>query len=414
MASLDDFKPAGRVSLDDFAIEGGLTPMGNEASNLNLAAFTAALSDNPSSIEATYLNIADRLNKAGNDQMAQELLQSARGQVQKKGQDAFVGVMTDPDLSDEDKQAAASVYMDEKSSLYDIQNLAATEALVSDSDPDETMESETARINFAETLEEANAFRKDKQALLNAELAKNNQGMMGNIVDFIEMMGPFVEGSVSGRTLSNMRKGDASAIAEGLAWTGGSKTEIRDAMKNMPIEQRRQAMRSIVEAVNESSTIIFPGDNEFARSEMLRVALDENHYGTGDEWLDNSIAVLDMMGLFGSVARGLGSASRRLTGARRAEGLDTPTPTPEQQAADRPFVETASDDELRAAEDAVEGQAADRALRGQEDASEARIRERQAAVETDPVRRGEDEAARRSEALRAVQADSDDLVSTLR
>lgn len=413
MASLDDFQTTGRASLADFTVEGPMLPVGNDASLRNLAAFTSALSQNPQSVEATYLNISSRLRGERGNEVAQQLVESSRNEVRKKSQGALVSVMTDPSLSDEEKEAASTAYFDERSSLYDIQNIASAEALAADSDPDETVEAETARVNFGETLQEANAFRRDKQKLLSAEMAKGEQGVMSNIADFLEIMIPFSEGSVSGRTVSGMRGGDPAAIAQGLAWTGGSKAEIRDAMKGLPIEKRRQVMRSIVDAANESSTIILSGDNEFARMEMIRIALEESAYGAGEEWLDNSIAVLDMLGLFGAATRGIRAGARSLRGGRAARGIETPSPSVEQQVRDRPYVETATDEELRAAEDAAESSAVDSALRTQEDASEARVGARQAAVEADPVRRGEDAATARAESRAAVRGEGREALSEM-
>ncbi len=419
MASLKDFKQTGGVSLSDFAVEGSLTPIGNEASNLNLAALTASLSENPESIEATYLKVASRLNGSGEREMTQRVVERARQQTKEKGQKALVSLMTDPDLSDEEREASVNAYMDETSSLYDLQNVVATEALIAESDPDETVEAETARINSAELLDNVNQYRADKQALLNRELAKNNQGLMGNIADFLEIMVPFTEGTVSGRTVSGIRDGDGLAIAQGLAWLGGSKAQVRDTLKGLPIEKRRKVMQIAVDSINESSGIVLPGDNEFARAEMLRLALEENSYGDAEEWLDNTIGVLDLLGVFGLAKGGVKAAARKLGVGRGGRGIEAPIPSPEQAAKDAPYIpereaplaETATDAELRAAEDAAEASIADRKLRTEEDASEGRLAARRAEQEQDPVRRAERGAEAREESRRAVRGEGRESLS---
>lgn len=417
MASLEDFAPNTGASLDDFTIKGPLMPIGNDASNTNLAAFTAALSEEPKSVEATYLRIADQLNQRGENELAQSLLNKAKAETGRRNQDAFVNILSDPSLSDEQKQAVVSAHMDERSSLYDIQNLVSTESLIAESDPDETEESSTARVNFGEVLEEANEFRNWKQSRLTLELDQNNQGFISNAADFIEIVMPFAEGSVSGRTVSRMREGDAGAIAEGFAWMGGSKAEIRETLKGLPIPERRKAMEKVIQAVNSSSSIVLPGDNEFAREEMLRTALETNYYGEGEEWLDNAISVLDMLGLTlgakGLAVKGIRRATRAITKAKRASVLETPAPSAYQAAKDRPYVETATDDELMAAEDAAEAASADRRLRAEEDASERAVAARREEQEADPVRRAERGAEAREESRRAVRGEGRDALSEM-
>ena len=399
MASLDDFKVKRNISLDDFQVQGPLTLVSNEGSNVNLAAYTAALSNDPNSVEATYLRTVDQLNREGKSELVGEVVDSARRQTAPHEKQAFASLLADPDLPDEEKQKIADAYLEDRSSLYDIRNIVSTEALISDSEG-ETEESSEARVNFAAALNTVNEYNAVKQALLNKEREMGNKDFVNKLVDFVEIAMPFNEGLAAGDMLSRMRGGDQSAVLQGLAWMAGAKGNIREAFKAMPINKRREALQAMAEvARSSSSSIFFPGTNEFMRAELLQTALDEGHYGTGEALVDTLVSFLDLMGV--------GAALRE--GSRAVRSTKAIPETVEEV----PFGASAPDDELRAAEDAVEAQVADRVLRSQEDASEARIRARQAEVEADPVRRAEDAAERRAESRAAVRGEGREALSEL-
>ena len=409
MASLDDFSPQSQASLDDFQIEAPLVPVSNKPSNVNLAAYTASLSENPESVEATYLRTADSLDRGDSREVVQQLRDRARSFAMEAERKAMADILTDPDISDEAKQSAADAFLDANSSLYNVRNIASAEALIADVN-DETEESSDARINVADRLQDINEYHRERQIRLNRELASQDPSMLEVGAGFLEIMAPYAEQTISANTLSEIRDGDKGAYLEAFTLLGSSKEEFANTLSRVPPSERGMVIEKIIDAVNNNSSIVFPDENDFVRLDFLRTALEEGYYGTGDKWIDNAISILELAGLpvaVTSFVRQGRRLSRLAKASRQASetGLETPAATRTDEA----FAATATDEELRAAEDAAEAENADRRLRAEEDASEARIRARQQALRDDPVRRAEDAAERRAEARRAVQADDDSL-----
>lgn len=408
MASLDDFSPQSQATLDDFQIEAPLVPVNNKPSNTNLAAYTAALSENPESVEATYLRTSDALGSENSREALEAIRERARAHTADVERGTLADILADPSVSDEQKQAVADAYLDESSSLYSLRNVVSAEALVEDVD-DETEESSNARISVADNLEAVNEYHRQKQIRLNRELAAQDPTMLETAAGFLEIMAPYAEQTITGNMLSEVRNGDKTAYLEAFSLLGSSKEAIADNLRKVPPSERGLVIEKIIDAVNNNSSIVFPDENDFTRVDFLRTILDEGYYGEGDKWIDNAISVLELTGL-PIAATTLVRQGRRLSRlAKAGRQADTALETPAAERTEEAFAATATDAELRAAENAAEAENADRVLRGQEDASEARIRARQAELEADPVRRAEDAAARRAEARRAVQTDDDSL-----
>tara|TARA_Y100001973_G_scaffold106665_1_gene186297 strand:+ start:17624 stop:22687 length:5064 start_codon:yes stop_codon:yes gene_type:complete len=420
MASLDDFNQTGpKPTLDNFQIQGPMVPVSNKPSNRNIAAHTAALSQDPESVEATYLRTSVDLDRSADSKVAKEVAERARFESQMRNRKALVGILSDPELSDVEKAAATNEYMNEQSSLYNLRDIVATEALIQDSEEDETNASENARINFASALTEVNESQARQLEMLNNELSSQDPNMVELGVGFLELLAPYAEQAITENVLEQARGGDKTAFLEALTAMGNAKSTLPEMLKKVPYSEREALTRTIIDAVNENSSIVFPDENSFAKMDFLRTALEEGYYGDSDRWIDNIVSVADLAVPFAPfIGRGLKWANRVRKGIS-SEGagfvrgaLETGDVgiTAERAVADRPYIAAeATDAELRAAEDGAEADAADRALRAQEDASEQRLRERRAAQEQDPVRRGEDAATARREARRAVQGDTTKL-----
>jgi len=408
MASLEDFSPqVARPTLDDFQIQGPIVPVTSKPSNINLAAYTAALSENPQSIEANYLSVSSELDNRGHSDLADQVFDRATSVSLERDRGALISILTDPDIDDATKAAAANAYADERGSLRDIRNIVSAESLIDDVD-DETAESSNTRINFAESIERVNESHRERQMLLNNELASTDPNLLQMGAGFLEIIFPYMEQGITEQVLRDARGGDRKAWMEAITLMGNAKETLPDILRRLPPEQRGVATQYIIDAINENSTIVFPDRNDFARMDFLRTALEEGYYGDVDRWIDNVVSLVDLtLPFLPMLGRGVKLAGRTTRSLRA--GRSTALETPQAERAirgERAFAETATDAELRAAEDAAEAAASDRQLRAQEDASEARIRARQAEVEADPVRRAEDAAAARAEARRAVQGDT--------
>tara|TARA_B100000929_G_C15511743_1_gene421133 strand:+ start:12300 stop:17171 length:4872 start_codon:yes stop_codon:yes gene_type:complete len=389
MATLTDFAPQSAATLEDFQIEGNLVPVNNRASNVNLAAYTASLSEDPESVEATYLNLTQEGEES--TRMSESLRNRAKQFTATKERDALVSILTDPDIPDEQKMAASSAYMDQQSSLYGIRNIVSSEALIAESD-DETEESSNSRINFADAIENVNAYHREKQILMNHQLTSQDPNMLEIGAGFLELLVPFAEQGITEQTLSAIRGGDKTAWMEALTLMGSTKQKFTETLRSVPPEERGPIIRQVIDAVNENSTIVFPDENDFVKMDFLRTALEEGYYGEGDAWIDNLISVAELTGLvpLGWVAQGVSRGARAARRGRSA-ARQLETPVPERGTT---YMEL----------NGVPSRAEAPQTPSQPDEVA-----RTEAVDTDPVRRAEDAAEGRAEARRAVMEDSPSL-----
>lgn len=410
MASLNDFSPASGAAITDFSQAAPFVRVTNEPSNLNMAAYAAALSGDPDSIEATYLQASGELEEEGRSALVEDIKNRAQESSASQDRAALVDILSDASLTDEMKQAALQAYNSTDITATSLQDIVAQQALIAPSGDDETRESSDTRDLLGPVLEEVNAYHRVLNARLNTEIAKSNPTVLRSVGDFLEIIMPFAESKMAGSVIAGMQDGDplaqADSYAQALLFLGEMKEEMSDILARVPIEQRGVVTEKLFDVINNSASIVVPGDNELARIDFLRTAFEEDYYGDTARWVDNAISVADAsflgmgVGRVGKIIQG----RRALRGSRGAGShLDTPM-------AERTSPSLAPDSELRAAEDAAEASFQDRLLRAAEDEAEASATSRRQAFEADPVRRAEDAAARRAESRRAVMGDDDDLL----
>jgi len=314
MASLDQFTDTSAASLDQFQVEGNLYPVSNEKSNKNLAAYTAALSGNPDSVEATYLQAANDMNTQGKSELVQKVQDQANKQSMGMNRDALLNIMADPTIPDSQKQSAAIAALDATNELYNVRNMTSEAALIDDS-KDETHESENVRISLADTIDQVNRDKLKQQALLNRELAKTDSSTLKTGVDIAEMLIPFAESENVGAILNKAKGGDKVSQVKAIALLGSGKVDLKNTLKRLPPEKRQDMTRKVIDLINNSPGVILSDNNQFAKADLLRTMLQDGYYDNLDKWVDNVTSLLDMTVLGGPIARGI----EFLRGARTAE-----------------------------------------------------------------------------------------------
>ena len=320
MASLDDFNEDSGVTLDDMQIEGELVPVTNPPSNQNLAAYSAVLSGNPESVETTYLSVSGELDNEGESRAADEIVTNAKSYTRQANTRALEGILTDPDLSDEQKQQALNNYYDEQSSKYSVRDIVATESAIAPAEPDETLEAEKVRINTFEGLQEVKEWQRYSQSVLNSELNSTNPNMAKNMADLLEVVLPFGQQKQMAQVMADLREGDAGAISKALVFLGDSKSDLREMMMSISdVEQRKRLGEIVRSSINDSSGIVLTDENDFLRKDAMMAAFDEGYYGEGMEFIDNAISLLDITMLGGLISRPIAAGQRTARAARIAE-----------------------------------------------------------------------------------------------
>lgn len=318
MAGLEDFNFSQETSLEDFVTEDMITPPAtSKSSNLNLATYAAAMSDNPDNVVDTYRSINAEITATGKSDIAENLVAQARQKAIQGSTKAVIDALTSSQYTDEQKQQIALSALDENSERYNVRNLLSVEALAAPV-RNESPGAEESRVDVAGMLDQINEIKRQQQIILNEELNKENPEMIKAAGDLVGYMLPFVSGKVGGQVLSGLREGDPSAYAKAFALTGSAKMDIREMLNRTRPEDRLEVTRLVTELINSSSTIVMPDGNDFARKDYLQTVLDQGTYDDVDKWVDNVISILDVTGVGGLLGRALKGTS---VGVRTAEAV---------------------------------------------------------------------------------------------
>lgn len=303
MASLEEFSSPVKPTLEELNTGKNVTaPVVSRPSNLNLATYAAAMSPDPEGVMNTYRSINAELDTAGKSDMADQLVMQARQKSLSMNTKALTEILASPDFTDEQKQQAAMQVLDETNSQYDVRNLLSVEALSAPVE-EESPKAEFHRVEVGAIIDRVNEFKRQEQAILNSELSKEDPSKIKAAADVLGYILPYTESKVAGSILSKMREGDAGAYGEALVLLGNAKMDIREMLLKTPVEDRLALTQAVVQIINDSSTIVMPDGNDFARKDYLQTVLDHGTYDNVDRWVDNVISVLDVSVIGGVVGR---------------------------------------------------------------------------------------------------------------
>ena len=321
MASLDDFTTDFTPGLDDFISDTSTTaPVVAPASNLNLATHLAAMSGNPEQAINQYRAINAEMTYQGKSATADDLTQMAKDQQYQQSQQGLVSVLTDPNITDDEKKLAAGKVYDEGSALYNTRNMLSSRALEEPSG-NESVEQEVVRINLADSINDINDYKRKSQEILNGAVAAKNPEMGKIMSDVVDMFMPFVEQKYAGAIVGDLKDNKPGAYGAALTLLGDTKMSIREMLSGLPADKRLEMTQKIVDAVNNNSAIVSPDSNEFAKIQYLQNVLDDGSYDNVDRWVDNAIGVLDLTMLGGIAGRSISKGVKALRGAEAATGL---------------------------------------------------------------------------------------------
>lgn len=318
MANLEEFSQVNTPALEEFntSVHENV-PVNNRASNLNLAAHAAALSDDPAQVMSAYSTINAEVDLTGKSEAAEGLLNLVKEKNFNKSRQALVNFMVDPQYTDEQKQEAALGVLDVTSKLYSTNNMLSTEALSAPSG-NESVEQEAVRVSLADSILEVNQYKNESQMILNSEIAKTDGNMTGQYADIFGYFLPFVESKYAGDIIDGLRNGEQWAYDESFSLLGSSKMDLKQMLESLPPEDRMNMTRSIVDMINKHSAIVMPDQNDYARVDYLRTVLEDGYYDTTSKWVDNVVSVLDLTLLGGTIVRSGGNAIG--VGAQIAKG----------------------------------------------------------------------------------------------
>ena len=317
MPSLDDFNMVNKtLGLEDFVAPLPNVGGTNKASNQNMAAQVASMSQDGTQVYDNYVAVRDELGMEGQSDVGQQLAEEARREHMKGNREGLISLLSDPTISDEDKQNIALGAVDKANEAWKFENVISDNALMQPSEG-ETPDQEFVRVSLADEVEKLNHIKREKQKMLMAEINKNNVGFGETVGEIAELLVPFVEGQFVADVMQELGiESDNPIIGsdKAIAFLGHAKMDIKELIANAPAHLQLELTQKVIDAVNKSSGIALQGENDFARVDFLRSVLEDGYYEDGLKWVDTVTSVLDLVGI-GGLARSINK------GAKAADAL---------------------------------------------------------------------------------------------
>lgn len=292
------------------------------SSNINRAAQVAALGLSED-VEGSYRNVSLELANNGSSQTADDLISVAGQEADDTDNQVMKDILLDESLSDDQKSLAVNNMFSQQEEARSLRTLLANKTAAAPAGP-ENKEMEFSRINSISAIQEMNALQSDIQQLVNAEAVRAYPNVRSAVADVVEYMIPFYEGTVTAKTLADLKGGDLTDISQAFYALGHAKMGIREMVEKIPPNERYEFAQKIAFLVSESSktNIVSVDENDMARMDALNTYLTDGYYDDADKWLDTTISILDLVGV-GSMLR---TGTRGARVARGARGATTAQP----------------------------------------------------------------------------------------
>lgn len=305
MGILDKFSGNSDTTIDAFQADEQLSQGTNKATTNQKAAYAAVLNEGAQSTTEVYAQVQHEMAVDGTSQLADTITQEEKDVALLADQRALGVLIADPTKNLETKRITAEAFINSVNARYQPRDLLSTKAATEDS-VGENSEQEIVRVNTAAIIQEVNQSKKQRQAILNSEVARSNPDTMDTVIDFAEMMIPFTESSIFAATVSKYDKDGtlaekAATFGDVMLFTGSVKMDLVKSLQAMPVDERLTATQLLVDAINNNDDLLLPDDNDLARVDMLNTFLEDGYYRTEDEWIDNIISVLDLTMIGGLV-----------------------------------------------------------------------------------------------------------------
>jgi hypothetical protein len=272
-----------------------------EASIRNQAALTTLLSDDPEKVARNFQNMVNEAQQ-GASYTRDSIMRTANAQQQAHDKQGLMSILADPKLPIEAKrQAILNMGSDFNK---DTASIVASQAAQAPS-KGENPEQEHVRIMGAEQYRSVREARENKQKIINAEYAKADPSFGKLTADVAEhVLAPFATNKMAYGVLNDIlgMLGQDEKRVLTAALPGTSIAQIREKLAAMPPQDRILVQNKIRDLVMSNPKIIYTNDNHYAKAQVLEAVLDGRDYSTFDKILDNTVGVLDVIGV-GSLAK---------------------------------------------------------------------------------------------------------------
>lgn len=236
--------------------------------------------------------------------LQQQMIRDAIWEDSKEG---LANMLADDQLEDEVKFSAVqavSLPKEERTQAVDSSlDTLAQQASLSDSSLEETEQASESRSLLIDSIREVNESKRQSMAAINALRLGQDQGAVGTVIDFVEIMTPFAEWIDVDIMLGQVTEGDQSNLL------GQQKQELFRQIRQIPISERARFTEAMIRMVENNSTVILPDGNDIQSLHILEQMLVHSDYSDLERWFDNVTSILDVVGA-GAVLRGAVKSGR--------------------------------------------------------------------------------------------------------
>lgn len=318
MAELQDFMLS-PVSLQDFMPEEPTGTIANDRSKNNVAANIATLSEDP---VATYTDVKFEMDNGTGDATRNSILTRLENEGIKANRQLFMDFMTRPDITDEERKIMAERLAGETAgTIRNDEDVLSEQALLQD-DGVLTEEGFLTRDAQIDIYREANEYNAAAQNLINSQTAFTDQSTIKMVADIGEVIVPFLDQALTASLRKEMVDAGidvAGGNASAFLLLGSTKAALADAFQKMPLSTRTELLTSIEQYVKSNDSVVLDSNGLFL-ADYLQTILIDGSYSTSDEWVDNVIGLLDIVGIGGAI-RGVAKIGKAAKPAGRAEDV---------------------------------------------------------------------------------------------
>lgn len=295
MNELDEIVGVKTVPIEEYVVqEAPLKPLPIPEQTVKNEAAYAAILSGEGGVGRNYQRITEEAKRG--ESATYNAIVAEQSNVEKQSmQRTLIDVLADPNISLEQKDMAVKNVSQFKT--LDPIKMAATRATVA-SVKGETKEQEEVRLSGAEQFESINAYRVEKQKVLNRnQLSLNPQ----SVIDFLGILAPFAVNKQGVSTLQPIAELLQINASNGkyAVMPGSMLYDISQTFQKIPDSEKLKVIQKIDEIVQNNSGLVFDNNTVSAAIE-LRAILDGD-YNKFDMVLDNASGVLDMIGLGGTI-----------------------------------------------------------------------------------------------------------------
>lgn len=297
-------------------------PVVNRPSSVNTAAYAAALSPEGTTAQGMIDSYHQALSEdtlEGQSQTATNLISQAKSNAMQANVDPLMNILSNPNVSDEQKRAAVGQVYDKNSAIYSPANVLSTKALAAPTVGTPSKEADEARYDMSAITTEMNARKAAIQDVYNSAASQSQPDLQQHFYDFGVGLIPGARQYMVSKIAADTSDAPIKAFVRTFVGGVGTSTQyMRDQIAQLPADQQLGAAQSMADAINAHSNILISRPADEVRRSVLQGVIGGQGYSDHQATADNLASWADLAMGAGAIGKGVvkgGKAVSELAGA---------------------------------------------------------------------------------------------------